>query len=216
MVDFHKTDRYNRPIFVQDLSDVQITEIFNHTTPERIVNFFAVMLEDAVRRKYTICTDLTRKQAEKEGLVTPEQAKRILIDDNLMIINASGLGMGTFWAFKGQLQKLLGILDANFPELSGRIQIINAPWLFATIFSYIKVWLPTNTVGKIGIAGVGVPTELFEYADPSSVPASLGGTCQCTNEGGCAFSNAGPWQDDRLPTVPKKQDTPTPPTQAPA
>ena len=26
--------------------------------------------------------------------------------------------------FKGQLQQLLGILDANYPELSGRIQII--------------------------------------------------------------------------------------------
>jgi hypothetical protein len=26
--------------------------------------------------------------------------------------------------FKGQLQQLLGTLDANFPDLSGRVQII--------------------------------------------------------------------------------------------
>lgn len=98
LIDFHKTDRYNRPIFVQDLSDLQIDQVFTHTTPDRIVRFFAVSLENAIRRKYSICTRLNREQAKEEGTTDPDQLKKLIIDDNFMIINAAGLGMGTFWS----------------------------------------------------------------------------------------------------------------------
>lgn len=210
---FHQTDRYNRPIFIQDLSYLNVEELFKVTTPERIINFFAVNLESAVQHKYRACTEASRERARQDGVTDPEQVKKIIIDDNFMILNVAGLGMGTFWSFKGQLQQLLATLDANFPDLSGRIQIINAPWLFSTIFSYIKGWLPVNTASKIGIAGADVSRgalmessrcldhsfspqyhkELFAFVDPSALPTSMGGTCQCPHPDGCAFSDKGPW-----------------------
>ncbi|UZJ53173.1 hypothetical protein CBS101457_002493 [Exobasidium rhododendri] len=190
---FHGTDRYNRPIFYQDLSYLKVDQLFKETTSDRIINFFAFMLEDAVRHKYAACTKIARQQAKEAGESDAEALKKIVIDDNYMILNIAGLGMGTFWAFKGQLQQLLGILDANFPDMSGRIQIINAPWLFSTIWSYIKGWLPLGTVAKIGISGADFQKDLFEYVDPKELPVDIGGTCQCSHENGCVFSDKGPW-----------------------
>lgn len=100
LTDFHSTDKYNRPIFVQDLGHLQIDSVFEHTTSDRIVRFFAINLEDAVRNKYRICTE-DKRQAAREAGVAEDEVKRIAIDDNFMILNIEGLGMGTFWSVSG-------------------------------------------------------------------------------------------------------------------
>lgn len=139
-----------------------------------------VTLENAVRYRYHFCTE-----ADPQGR---------LIEDNLMIIDVNGLGMSTFWNFRTQLQQLLAVLDTNFPELSGRVQIINAPWLFSTIWSYVKGWLPPGTVGKIDIQGADYKGSLLQFVEPQNLPKRLGGACECEHAGGCAVSDEGPWK----------------------
>lgn len=178
---FHKVDRLGRPIFVQDLAGLDPNVVWTVTTPDRIVHNFAVTLEDAVRNRYSACT---QARAGIDGR---------LIEDNLMILDVQGLGMSTFWNFKSQLQQLLSILDNNFPELSGRVQIINAPWLFSTIWSYLKGWLPPNTVDKIDITGADYQGILLQFIDAENLPAKLGGKCVC--EPGCNLSDEGPWKE---------------------
>ncbi len=140
-------------------------------------------LELAVRHRYEACTVSSGRW----------------VDDNMMVVNLAGLGLSTFWSMKGQLQQLLGILDNNFPELSGRVQIINAPYMFSTIWSWVKGWLPVGTVEKIDIAGADYKERIFEYVKKEDWPKSLGGECECSEgEGkGCRRSDWGPW-DRRL------------------
>lgn len=176
---FHKVDKLGRPIFVQDLAGLDPAQLWVHTNPDRIVKNFAVTLEHAVRYRYKACS-----------AATPDGR---LIEDNLMILDIQGLGMSTFWNFKGQLQQLLSILDNNFPELSGRVQIINAPWLFSTIWGYLKGWLPPNTVDKIDITGADYSGVLLQFIDAEALPKRLGGKCECKGPGGCVRSDAGPW-----------------------
>lgn len=186
LADFHQTDRYNRPIFIQDLSYLKVNDVFVHTTPERIINFFALMLEDAVQRRYAVCTELSRQQARKAGTTDAEALKKIVIDDNFMILNVEGLGMGTFWSVSvaaktesGAVGRTLTLGETTVQEpaaaavghsrcklsraewpgadhqvsrRSGRewprrsfLTSHSAPWLFTTIFSYIKGWLPVNS-----------------------------------------------------------------------
>ncbi|SJX63792.1 related to SEC14-phosphatidylinositol/phosphatidylcholine transfer protein [Sporisorium reilianum f. sp. reilianum] len=178
---FHKTDRLGRPVFIQDLGNMDTTGMFRHTTPERVIQNFAVTLELAVRHRYEACTVASARW----------------VDDNMMVVNLAGLGLGTFWAMKGQLQQLLGILDNNFPELSGRVQIINAPYMFSTIWSWVKGWLPVATVEKIDIAGADYHARVFEYVRREDWPKDLGGECECSGEKGCSKSDLGPW-DKRL------------------
>ncbi|KAJ1022531.1 hypothetical protein NDA16_003520 [Ustilago loliicola] len=49
---FHKTDKLGRPIFIQDLGNMDVTSVFRNTTPERVIQNFAVTLELAVRHRY--------------------------------------------------------------------------------------------------------------------------------------------------------------------
>lgn len=73
--------------------------------------------------------------------------------------------------------------------------IINAPWLFDTIWGFVKMWLDEVTVNKIKIFKSGkdyMPT-LLQYVDKERLPFSLGGSCQC--EGGCELADPGPWQN---------------------
>lgn len=176
---FHKTDRLGRPIFIQDLSGIDPARVFQHTTPDRIMQHFAVTLEKAVRERYDACT---------------EHAGH-LVDDNYMVLNLQGLSLGTFWSMRQQLQQLLAILDDNFPELSGRVQIINAPSLFTTVWACIKGWLPPQTAEKINICGSNYKNDVLRFVDEDKWPAYLGGKCTCGGASPqcCPTSDAGPW-----------------------
>ena len=106
---------------------------------------------------------------------------------------------------KSQLQKLLFILDNNFPELSGKVQIINAPYLFSTAWACIKNWLPPQTAEKINIVGSDYLKHIYAYVDAEHWPKSLGGKCTCcadeqdekraaeAKENRCETSDDGPW-----------------------
>lgn len=188
---FHKTDRMGRPIFIQDLSGLDTEKVFSVTTADRIVQNFAVTLEHAVRERYLACTASAGRT----------------VDDNLMILNVQGLGLSTFWSMKNKLQELLGILDNNFPELSGRVQIINAPMLFTTVWSCIKGWLPTQTVEKIDICDSDYMPKIRALVDMENWPKHLGGACTCGRDSNdndddddahesrpaCEISDSGPW-----------------------
>lgn len=79
--------------------------------------------------------------------------------------------------------------------------ILNAPFLFTGVWAIVKGFLDERTRNKIKILGGGYKKDLFEAADPDNLPDFLGGTCTCSHvEGGCMYSNAGPWNDyDMLP-----------------
>ncbi|KDN40101.1 CRAL/TRIO domain-containing protein [Tilletiaria anomala UBC 951] len=160
---FHKTDKLGRPIFIQDLSNINTSTIFSIVTPEQIIEKFAVTLEGAMRYRYFECS----------------KAAGRVVEDNFMILNVEGLGLSTFWTMKNQLQELISILDNNFPELSGRVQIINAPWVFATIFGYIKGWLPPATREKVDIKGADYRETLLEFIREEDLPKSMFGKCTC-------------------------------------
>lgn len=81
----------------------------------------------------------------------------------------------------------------------GVMFIINAPWVFSTIWSFIKMWMDEVTVKKIIIisAGKDFKKELEAFVDLTGIPQNiLKGTgalkgCEC--EGGCMNSDKGPW-----------------------
>jgi hypothetical protein len=79
----------------------------------------------------------------------------------------------------------------RYPETMGKMFIINAPYLFATVWSLVKPWLDEATQKKINILGKNYKTELVKHILPENLPKNLGGNCSCV--GGCSLSNAGPW-----------------------
>jgi CRAL/TRIO domain len=80
----------------------------------------------------------------------------------------------------------------------GQLAIVNAPSSFTFIWSVIKPWLSKETVEKVDILGSDYKEQLLQLIDADCLPSTLGGTCECTEEGGCQLSGAGPWLDGRV------------------
>jgi hypothetical protein len=76
---------------------------------------------------------------------------------------------------------------------------IQAPYLFSTVWSFIKPWLDEVTVSKISILGKGFKPDLLKQIGEDDLPADLGGKCQCAE--GCSLSDAGPWNSTTASTT---------------
>lgn len=93
------------------------------------------------------------------------------------------------------MQQASNIGQHYYPETMGKFYIINAPYIFTTVWSVIKGWLDPVTVEKIRILGSGFEKELMEQIPPENLPQTLGGECSCP-DGACSLSDAGPWNTE--------------------
>lgn len=59
----------------------------------------------------------------------------------------------------------------------------------------IKGYLDPVTVEKIHILSSNYQAELAAQIPVENLPVLFGGKCEC--EGGCAFSDAGPWKEEQ-------------------
>lgn len=97
-----------------------------------------------------------------------------------------------------QSLKLLGmaaqIAQDYYPETMGSCFVVNAPMLFAFLWSILKGFLNERTRAKVRIIGAGYENVLLEHIDAANLPDFLGGSCTCSHvEGGCLNSSVGPW-----------------------
>jgi hypothetical protein len=78
----------------------------------------------------------------------------------------------------------------------GKFYIINSPYLFSTVWNWVKPWLDEVTVKKIQILDSSYQKTLLLQIPAESLPKTLKGKCECT--GGCSMSDAGPWKDSEV------------------
>lgn len=119
-----------------------------------------------------------------------------LIETSCTIMDLKDVGVSQFWKVKNHVQQAAAISSNNYPETMGKFYIINAPWAFTTVWSFVKPWLDEVTVSKITILGSDYKKTISHQIPPQNLPKFLGGTCECPE--GCTLSNAGPWQDPEL------------------
>lgn len=85
---------------------------------------------------------------------------------------------------------------------TGRFYIINAPYIFTTVWAVVKGWLDPVTTEKIQIIGSNSVAELGKQIPLENLPSLVGGKCECP--GGCAMSDAGPWKTPEGEEIIKK------------
>ena len=124
-----------------------------------------------------------------------------LLETSCTIMDLKGVGIGKAASVYGYLQAVSAISQNYYPERLGKLYIINAPWGFAGVFSVVKRFLDPVTVNKIHVLGSGYEKELLGQVPAENLPKQFGGKCEC--EGGCALSDAGPWQDPQWVKEPK-------------
>jgi len=124
-----------------------------------------------------------------------------LLETCCTIMDMKGVGVGRIPSVYGYLKSVSAISQDYYPERLGKLYIINAPWGFSSVFSFVKSFLDPITVAKIHVLGSGYQKELLAQVQAENLPKEFGGSCDC--KGGCQFSDEGPWQDPEFAKPPK-------------
>ena len=116
-----------------------------------------------------------------------------LLETCCTIMDLKGVGVSRVSSVYGYVKSASAISQNYYPERLGKLYLINAPWGFSGAFNFVKGFLDPVTVEKIHILGSDYLPKLLAQVPKENLPKQFGGECEC--DGGCALSDAGPWQD---------------------
>jgi hypothetical protein len=168
---FFGFDREGSPVFVDRLGQIDPGGVLRHVSAEELLEC------EYGRLEYTqALTDLCVVRDKK-----PHWGITIVMD-------LTGLGVHHMHAGGMQaLKKIMQQSDLNYPERAKRVLVINAPFIFTTIWKIVQHFLDPVTREKIQIYHDGAKDHLLKYIAPDQLPVFLGGTG--TNGKGDAFCN---------------------------
>jgi len=174
---YHKTDKEGRPVYIEHFGKIDLPAMQKITSDERMIQNLVVEYEKLADPRLPACS-------RKSGY---------LLETCCSIMDAKGVSLTTAPSVYGYIQRASTISQNYYPERLGKLYIINAPWGFSAVFSVVKKFLDPVTVAKIHVLGSGYQKELLAQIPKENLPKVLGGDCDC--EGGCMFSDLGPWQE---------------------
>lgn len=118
------------------------------------------------------------------------------VETSCTILDLQGVSLGNFYSVKNYVSSASAIGQDRYPECMGKFYIINAPYLFSTVWSFIKPWLDEVTVSKIAILSSSqYKAALLQQIPKENLPKEFGGG-ECACPGGCSLSDAGPWNPE--------------------
>ncbi|KAI5060759.1 hypothetical protein GOP47_0025179 [Adiantum capillus-veneris] len=182
---FHGVDKDGRPVYIERIGKVDPQRLSEVTTLDRYLRYHVLEFERTLNKKFPACSIAAKKH----------------IDSTTTILDVAGVGMKNFSKNARDLVTGIQKIDANnYPETLHRLFIINAGAGFKMLWGSIKGFLDPTTASKIHVLGNKYQTKLLELIDSSDLPDFFGGTCVCTEHGGCMNSDKGPWNDPDIMT----------------
>ena len=166
-----------RPVYIEQLGGIDLNAMYKITTGERMLQNLVVEYEKVADPRLPACS---RKAGQ-------------LLETCCTIMDMKGVGLGSARQVYDYVGKASAVSQNYYPERLGKLYVINAPFGFSTVWSFVKGFLDPVTVAKVHILGTGYEKELHAQVPKENLPHRFGGTCQC--EGGCEFSDPGPWKD---------------------
>jgi hypothetical protein len=164
-------------VYIEQLGNIDLTAMYKITTSDRMLQNLAVEYEKLADPRLPACS-------RKAGS---------LLETCCSIMDLKGVGVTRVPSVYSYVKLASAMSQNYYPERLGRLYLINAPWGFSTVFSVVKGWLDPITVEKIHVLGANYHKELLEHIPAENLPEIFGGSCTC--EGGCEFSDDGPWRD---------------------
>lgn len=184
---YHKTDKDGRPVYIEQLGNIDLNAMYKITTSERMLQNLAVEYEKLADPRLPACS---RKAGN-------------LLETCCTIMDLKGVGLTKVGSVYSYIKMASSMSQNYYPERLGRLYLINAPWGFSSVFSVVKGFLDPVTVEKIHVLGTGYQKELLSQVPAESLPKAFGGSCECA--GGCALSDQGPWTDPQWAKPPRWQ-----------
>jgi hypothetical protein len=164
-------------VYIEQLGGIDLAAMYKITTAERMLMNLAVEYERVADPRLPACS-------RKSGT---------LLETCCTIMDLKGVGISKATQVYSYVKQASNMSQNYYPERLGKLYVINAPWGFSGVWSVIKGWIDPVTVSKIHILGGSYQKELFDQIPAENLPKNFGGSCNC--EGGCMFSDMGPWQE---------------------
>lgn len=176
---YHKTDKSGRPIYIELISKVDLKELFKVTSEDRMMKYYIKEYERLMKHRFPACTKAAGK----------------LIEQSLTVLDMDGIGISILGGKTREFVKIAADIGQNYyPEMLGTMYLINTSFFFSAVWSIVQGFMDEKTKKKINVERSGYAKKLLELVDADNLPKFLGGNCTCSEfEGGCLFSDIGPW-----------------------
>jgi len=188
---YFKTDKEGRPIYIERIGALKIKELFKVTTEERLIRYYMQSYENLIKEIFPACSRAAGKR----------------IEQCVTILDLKG---GSTSILSSQVYNFIklasSIAQDNYPEILGRMFIVNAPMLFSGIWAMIKPWLDEKTRNKITIIGSKYEPQLLELIPIENLPDFLGGKSTVLEYGEHMNKEVGPWVTEKIIREQKKEE----------
>lgn len=178
---YHKTDKDGRPLYVEELGSVNLTEMYKITTQERMLKNLVWEYEAFVRYRIPACS----------------RKSNYLVETSCTILDLKGISISSAAQVLSYVREASHIGQNYYPERMGKFYLINAPFGFSTAFRIFKPFLDPVTVSKIFILGSSYQKELLKQIPAENLPKKFGGLSEVSEaNGGLYLSDIGPWREE--------------------
>ena len=179
---YHRTDKIGRPVYIELYDKTDVNGLFKVTTEDKMVKYYIKQYERQIKYIFPACSAAVQRPVEQ----------------SCTILDANGIGIFSLVGpIKGFVKLASDIGQDYYPEMLGKMTIINVGFLFRAIWSMVKSFIDPKTQAKISLLKSSYKEELLKLIDEDKLPSFFGGKCTCDNFiCGCLGSDIGPWNPE--------------------
>lgn len=179
---YHRTDKQGRPIYIELYDKTDVKGLFKITTEEKMVKYYIKQYERQIKYIFPACSAVVKRPVEQ----------------SCTILDANGIGLTSiFGPIKNFVKIASDIGQDYYPEMLGKMTIVNVGFLFRAVWSMVKAFIDPKTQNKISLLKSTYKDDLLALIDEDKLPSFFGGKCTCERFiCGCLGSDIGPWNPE--------------------
>ena len=179
---YHRTDKIGRPVYIELYDKTDVKELFKITTDDKMIKYYIKQYERQIKYIFPACSAVVKRPVEQ----------------SCTILDANGIGITSlFGPIKGFIKLASDIGQDYYPEMLGKMTIVNVGFLFRAVWSLVKGFIDPKTQSKINLLKSTYKDDLLELVDEDKLPSFFGGKCTCSGFlYGCLGSDIGPWNPE--------------------